>query len=157
MLAAISDLHHAHYVGVGKGTYDECHERGGCNAGSQTEDGMEAGIVGPVGSGWYPVADGTQSYEEKIHGEAGPDEKTGFLVAPYFAYHIVDDVTYREHDQTAGQRDGTNGDLLCFEHVCRNETNAEEDAEKHEQHTHLSCFLFHFLVFYEVYQALGLY
>ena len=66
---------------------------------------------------------------------------------------------YRQFSQEpiTGQRDGTNGDLLCFEHVCRNETNAEEDAEKHEQHTHLSCFLFHFLVFYEVYQALGLY
>ncbi len=58
--------------------------------------------------------------------------------------------------RSTGQGNWPEGDLLCFEHVCCNETNAEEDAEKHKQHTHLSCFLVHFLVFYEVYQALGL-
>ena len=143
MLAAITNLHHAHHIGIGKGTYDECYERGSGNAGSKTEDGMETGIVRPIGSGWNPVADGAQSYKEEVHGEACPDEKAGFLIAPYFAHYIVDDVTYRKHDETASQRNRAYCNLLCFEHVCCNETNAEEDAEKHKQHTHFfSIFLF---------------
>ena len=75
---------------------------------------------------------------------------------PYFAYHIIDDVAHWEYDETTGQGNWPEGDLLCFEYVCCNETNAEENAEKHKQHAHLSLFLVHFLVFYEVYQALEL-
>lgn len=30
-------------------------------------------------------------------------------------------------------------ELFCFEYVCRDKANAEEYAEKHEQHTHDFC------------------
>ena len=102
------------------------------------------------------IADSTQRHEEKVHRKAGPYQQTRFLIAPYFAYQIIDDVAYREYDESTGKGNWPEGDLLCFEYVCCNQANAEEDAEKHKQHAHLSFFLVHFLVFYEVYQALGL-
>ena len=156
MLAAIADFHHAHHIGIGKRTDDEGYERGCCNAGCQTEDGMKTGIVGPIRRCRNGIADSTQRHEEEVHRKAGPDQQTRFLIAPYFTYHIIDDVAYREYDESTGKGNWPEGDLLCFEYVCCNQANAEEDAEKHKQHAHLSFFLVHFLVFYEVYQALGL-
>ena len=37
--------------------------------GDQTENGMEAGIVGPVRCGRDDIADGSECYEEEVHGE----------------------------------------------------------------------------------------
>ena len=117
---------------------------------------MKTGIVGPIRRCRNGIADSTQRHEEEVHCKAGPDQQTRFLIAPYFTYHIIDDVAYREYDESTGKGNWPEGDLLCFEYVCCNQANAEEDAEKHKQHAHLSFFLVHFLVFYEVYQALGL-
>ncbi len=155
MLAAIAQFHDAHDVCVGKGANDKGDEGSDGDARCQAEDGVEASVIVPVGCSWNPVAQRAHRHEEEVHGEAQPNQKPSLLESPHFAHAVVDDVTDWEHEKPTCQRDGSHGDLLCFEHVCCNQTNAEEDAEKHEQHAHLYGFLFHFLVFYEVYQALG--
>lgn len=47
---SVVDFHLAHHVGIGKRADDESYERGSCYTRSQTENGMESFLVGPIGS-----------------------------------------------------------------------------------------------------------
>ena len=50
----------------------ESHERCGGNARRQTEDGMEALIIVPIGCSGNGIADGTKHDEKEIHHETHP-------------------------------------------------------------------------------------
>ena len=82
------------------------------------------------------IAQGTHRNNEEIHCEPGPNEQTCLAITPDLADTVIDDVAHRENKKTAGQGNRTDCDLLCFKKICRDEANAEEDAEKHKQHTH---------------------
>jgi len=117
------------------------------DARSQAEDGMEACVVVPVRRTRNSVAESTHGYEEEVHDESRPYQQSGFAISPHFTHNVVDDIAHGEDDETTCQGERPKGNLLCFEHVCCNETNAEEDAEKHEQHAHLILCFFHFSCF----------
>ena len=51
-----------------------------------------------------------------------------------------------EHDDSRRQIHWSEGQLLCFQYVCRYQADAEQCAEKHKKHTDFSFFLFHFLL-----------
>ena len=108
---------------------------------------MKALLIVPVGSCGNHVADGSQRHEEEVHSKTRPYQQTSLLIPPHLAHTVVDDVAYGENDETSGKRNRTYCNLLCFKHVCQDEANGEEYAEKHEQHTHLSFSFLHFSCF----------
>ena len=97
----------------------------------------------PIGCAGNPVGNGTHDDKEEVHGKAHPDEHASALITPHLAHHVIDDVRHREDNDTCRQIDRPERELLCFQHVCRDQADAEQGAKKHKQHADFSFFLFH--------------
>lgn len=151
-LAVGRNLHAAHHVSVDKTATEEGDERSQSDSWCQSEDGMETRIVRPIGSAGDGIAERAHSHEEEVHRESCPYQQAGLAVTPHFTDAVVDNVRDWKNEQSARQTDGTGSNLLGLKHVCRNQANTEEYAEKHEQHTHVLLLFLHFLVFYEVFK-----
>ena len=72
---------------------------------------------------------------KEVHGKAQPDEQTRTTVSPHLANHIVDDVTYGEHNESSRHVSRSKRNLFCLQYVCRNQAHAKQYAVKHKQHT----------------------
>ena len=115
---------------------------------------MKALVVGPIRRTWYHVANGSQHHEEEVHGKARPYQHARFLVAPHFAYAVVDDIRHREYNQPPVKLIEPNA--ICFvsnTFAAIKQTQKSMLKSMNSTLTLLSL-LFIILVFKEVYQAL---
>ena len=77
--------------------------KAGSDAWSQTENGVETSIIGPIRCCRNHITDGTESHEEEIHGKTCPYQQAGFLITPHFTNDIIDNVAHWEYNEPTGQ------------------------------------------------------
>ena len=135
-LAVVGNFHAAHDIGVDETACYERHEGGQGDARRQSEDGVEAGLVVPIGCAGDGIGQRRNGHEEEVGEEACPNQYAGAPVSPHLAYHVVDDVGDGEDEQAAREMERPEHHLLGFQDVGGYQAHGENDAELHEQHRH---------------------
>ena len=145
---AVAHFHFAHDERIEKRADNEGYEACRDNLWGKGEHLFE-GNIGSWLDGRQGTRDASEDHDEEVHGEAYPNDKSGFAVAPHFGYDVVEDVGDGKDDETTRQGKGIpNFEYFGFKEIGCHETDTEEDSCQHEGNTHLLLGIFHLFLFF---------